>query len=78
MLTIIELTANEAGVVPQQALAVKKLLDDGCTVPFIARYRKEAHGNLDEVKIGKIQERLAYYSELEARKTIANEIGTMA
>ena len=68
MLTIIELTANEAGVAPQQALAVKKLLDDGCTVPFIARYRKEAHGNLDEVKIGKIQERLAYYTELEERK----------
>ena len=68
MLTIIELTANEAGVAPQQALAVKKLLDDGCTVPFIARYRKEAHGNLDEVQIGKIQDRLGYYTELEERK----------
>ena len=68
MLTIIELTANDAGVAPQQALAVKKLIDDGCTVPFIARYRKEIHGNLDEVKIGKIQERLAYYAELEERK----------
>ncbi len=68
MLTIIELTAKDAGVAPPQALAVKKLIDDGCTVPFIARYRKEAHGNLDEVKIALIQERLKYYGELEERK----------
>ena len=67
-MTIIERTAAEAAVLPAQALAVKKLLDDGCTVPFIARYRKEAHGNLDEVKIAKIQERLVYYGELEERK----------
>ena len=61
--------AVEVGVNPQQVTAVEKLFADGCTVPFIARYRKEVHGNLDEVKIGKIQERLAYYTELEDRKT---------
>ena len=67
-MTIIERTAGEIGVNPLQVSAVDKLLNDGCTVPFIARYRKEAHGNLDEVQIGKIQERLGYYRELEERK----------
>ncbi len=65
---IIARLATEVGVNPQQVTAVEKLFADGCTVPFIARYRKEAHGNLDEVKIGKIQERLTYYTELEERK----------
>ncbi|MBO7482528.1 MAG: RNA-binding transcriptional accessory protein [Kiritimatiellae bacterium] len=59
---------SEVGATARQISAVEKLLADGATVPFIARYRKEAHGNLDEVAIGKIQERLAYYTELEARK----------
>ncbi len=58
----------EVGASAPQISAVEKLLGEGCTVPFIARYRKEAHGNLDEVAIGKIQERLAYYTELESRK----------
>ena len=60
--------AEEIGVLPVQVSAVEKLLGEGCTVPFIARYRKEAHGNLDEVKIGKVQERLSYYRELDERK----------
>ena len=58
----------ETGASARQIAAVEKLLAEGSTVPFIARYRKEAHGNLDEVAIGKIKDRLAYYSELEARK----------
>ena len=58
----------EVGAGARQIAAVEKLLKDGATVPFIARYRKEAHGNLDEVAIGKIQERLGYYTELEERK----------
>ena len=41
--------AADAGVSARQAAAVEKLLSEGATVPFIARYRKEAHGNLDEV-----------------------------
>lgn len=44
------------------------LLDEGGTVPFIARYRKEATGNLDEVAIGAIQEKAAYFRELEERR----------
>ena len=59
---------TETGANVRQITAVEKLLAEGSTVPFIARYRKEAHGNLDEVKIGKIQERLSYYTELEDRK----------
>ena len=45
-------------------VAVIELLDDGGTVPFIARYRKEATGNLDEVQIREIEEQLAYFREL--------------
>jgi uncharacterized protein len=56
--------------------AVMELLDDGGTVPFIARYRKEATGNLDEVQIRAIEEKLAYFRELEERReTILASIG---
>jgi protein Tex len=55
--------------------AVIELLDDGGTVPFIARYRKEATGNLDEVQIRAIEEKLAYFRELEERReTILSSI----
>ena len=49
-------------------VSVIELLDDGGTVPFIARYRKEATGNLDEVQIRDIAEKLAYFRELEDRR----------
>jgi len=56
--------------------AVMELLDEGGTVPFIARYRKEATGNLDEVQIRAIEEKLAYFRELEERReTILASIG---
>src|SRR5205809_7777716 len=48
--------------------AVIDLLDEGATVPFIARYRKEVTGNLDEVQIRDIQEKLEYFRELEDRR----------
>ena len=48
--------------------AVIALLDEGATVPFIARYRKEVTGNLDEVQIRDIQEKLEYFRELEERR----------
>ena len=48
--------------------AVIALLDEGATVPFIARYRKEVTGNLDEVQIRDIQEKLEYFRELEDRR----------
>ncbi len=60
--------AADAGIGPAAAQAVVRLLEEGSTIPFIARYRKEAHGNLDEVKIGKVKERLGYYTELLERK----------
>jgi len=56
-------------------VAVIELLDDGGTVPFIARYRKEATGNLDEVQIRDIEEKLNYYRDLvERRETILASI----
>ena len=58
----------ELGISGGQIAAVAKLLGEGNTIPFIARYRKEVHGNLDEVQISKIQERLSYYAELEDRR----------
>jgi uncharacterized protein len=55
--------------VPARSLhAVIELLDEGGTVPFIARYRKEATGNLDEVQIRDIEEKLGYFRELVARR----------
>src|SRR5580704_5557944 len=49
-------------------VATIELLDAGATVPFIARYRKESTGNLDEVQIRAIEERLLYFRELVSRK----------
>jgi uncharacterized protein len=62
--------------IPMHGLvAVIELLDDGGTVPFIARYRKEATGNLDEVQIRDIEEKLAYFRDLtERRATILASI----
>src|SRR5882757_887237 len=56
-------------LVPMKGLvATIELLDEGSTVPFIARYRKEVTGNLDEVQIRAIEEKLAYFRELEERR----------
>ena len=52
----------------QSLIAVIGLLDDGGTVPFIARYRKEATGNLDEVQIRDIEEKLAYFRDFVSRR----------
>ena len=62
--------------VPLRGLvAVIELLDDGGTVPFIARYRKEATGNLDEVQILAIEENLAYFRDImDRRETILASI----
>ena len=65
---VIAKIASELAIRPASVSAVVKLLGEGSTVPFIARYRKEAHGNLDEVQIGKIQDRLGYFTELLERK----------
>lgn len=59
---------EELKISPRQIAAVARLLAEGNTIPFIARYRKEIHGNLDEVQIGRIQERLNYHRELDERR----------
>ena len=53
---------------PEHAQAVVELLDEGNTVPFIARYRKERHGAMDDQTIRELADRLAYLRGLEARK----------
>jgi uncharacterized protein len=63
-----QLIAKDTNVKPSQVEAVIKLLEDGNTVPFIARYRKEATGSLDEVQIKSIEERYHYVQQLEQRK----------
>src|SRR5437763_10015629 len=60
--------AQTLNVSLKSLIATIELLDEGGTVPFIARYRKEATGNLDEVQIRAIEEKLAYFRELEERR----------
>ncbi|MEW5781766.1 MAG: Tex family protein [Pseudomonadota bacterium] len=60
--------AAELGVHPNQVAAAVQLLDGGATVPFIARYRKEATGNLDDTQLRSLEERLVYLRELEERR----------
>ncbi|WP_311195616.1 Tex family protein [Planococcus sp. 107-1] len=62
------LIAKETGVRPNQVGQVIDLIEDGNTVPFIARYRKEATGSLDEVQIKAIDDRYTYIQNLEQRK----------
>ena len=59
--------ANELGIAAHQVGRTVELFDDGNTVPFIARYRKEVTGELDETQIRAIEERLAYLRTLQAR-----------
>ena len=67
--------ADELGVPERQVNAAVDLLDGGATVPFIARYRKEATGGLDDTQLRTLQERLQYLRELEDRRTaILNSI----
>jgi uncharacterized protein len=67
--------SKQLNIPVQGIVAVITLLDEGGTIPFIARYRKEATGNLDEVAIGAIQEKLAYFRELlDRRKTVLKSI----
>jgi protein Tex len=75
MANIHQTIAQELGVREQQVAAAVELLDDGATVPFIARYRKELTGALDDAKLRTLEERLTYLRELEERRTaILNSI----
>ena len=60
--------AEELKIKTWQVEAVVKLLDEGCTIPFIARYRKEQHGSLDDEQLRNLNERLTYLRNLEERK----------
>ena len=60
--------AQELGVREQQVTATVALLDEGATVPFIARYRKEATGMLDDTQLRTLEERLRYLREMDARR----------
>src|SRR6185369_14486072 len=60
-----------SGLIPvplKSLVATAGLLDEGATVPFIARYRKEVTNNLDEVQVREIQEKLEYFRELQDRR----------
>ncbi|MBI4683176.1 MAG: hypothetical protein HY757_08775, partial [Nitrospirae bacterium] len=61
----IKIIAKELGVKPSQVQAAALLLDEGATVPFIARYRKEATGTLDEVAVAAVRDRLEQLRELD-------------
>lgn len=65
---ISQIIAAELTVQPQQILAAIQLLDDGNTIPFIARYRKEATGGLDDTQLRHFETRLIYLRELEERR----------
>lgn len=65
---IVRLIATELNVGPHQVAAAVVLLDEGSTVPFVARYRKEATGNLDDTHLRTLEERLRYLRELEERR----------
>lgn len=69
--------AAEINARPEQAVAAIGLLDEGATVPFIARYRKEVTGGLDDTQLRNLAERLVYLRELEARRSsIVDSINT--
>lgn len=67
-LKIVQRIATELSVQPRQVAAAVQLLDEGSTVPFIARYRKEVTGNLDDTQLRQLEERLLYLRELEDRR----------
>ncbi|WP_353189486.1 Tex family protein [Pandoraea pnomenusa] len=67
-LQIVQRIADELSVQPRQVAAAVQLLDEGATVPFIARYRKEVTDNLDDTQLRTLEERLLYLRELEERR----------
>ena len=68
MQKIIRQIAAEIRVQEQQIRVAVELLDGGATVPFIARYRKEVTGGLDDIQLRELESRLGYLRELEDRR----------
>lgn len=67
---IVKIIAEELGIGKWQCEAVIRLIDEGNTIPFIARYRKEAHGALNDEQLRELDERLRYLRALEDRKKV--------
>jgi protein Tex len=70
---IVQQTARELGLTPKQVESTLALFGEGATLPFIARYRKEATGGLDEVQLRSVRDRASYLTELEARRAAVLE-----
>ena len=70
---IASVIAADISARPPQVIAAVRLIDEGATVPFIARYRKEVTGGLDDAQLRKLEERLTYLRELEARRAAIRE-----
>lgn len=66
--TLSQIIAGELQVQPKQVFSAITLLDEGNTVPFIARYRKEVTGGLDDTQLRQLENRLGYLRELNERK----------
>ena len=73
MQKILAQLATEIQIRPDQVKAAVELLDGGATVPFIARYRKEVTGGLDDTQLRNLEERLGYLRELEDRRAAVIE-----
>lgn len=71
--SIVKLIAEELKARPEQVVAAIQLLDEGATVPFISRYRKEVTGGLDDTQLRNLEERLGYLRELEDRRSTVIE-----
>ena len=69
-MNIIQTIAEDVGIKNWQAEAVVRLIDEGNTIPFIARYRKEAHGALNDEQLRSLEERLRYLRALEERRNV--------
>ena len=73
---IILTLSNELNIKKEQVIQTVKLIDQGNTVPFIARYRKEVTGGLDDVVLRKLFDRLSYLRSLEERRETVKRLIT--
>ncbi len=71
----VQFLAGKTGIEPEYIRNLIALTEEGATIPFIARYRKERTGNMDEVKIAELREMYCRFQELEKRKASVMEIG---
>ena len=73
MINILQVIAQELGLNINQVNSALNLFSEGATIPFIARYRKEVTGSLNEIELRNIEERFNYLQELENRKQVILE-----